>query len=53
LGQSGLRCRGGYAPNAAGRRFLDRLTLAPVDMAKLAHGNAVALLRFKVVEKAR
>jgi predicted TIM-barrel fold metal-dependent hydrolase len=34
-----------YAPNAAGRKFLDRLSLAPADMAKLTHGNADALLR--------
>lgn len=33
-----------YAPNAKGREFLDRLTLAPADMAKLTHGNAEALL---------
>ncbi|MEQ9122569.1 MAG: amidohydrolase family protein, partial [Alphaproteobacteria bacterium] len=34
-----------YAPNAKGRSFLDRLTLAPADMAKLTHGNAEALLK--------
>jgi hypothetical protein len=34
-----------YAPNASGRAFLDRLSLAPADMAKLAHGNADALLK--------
>jgi len=34
-----------YAPNAAGRRFLDRIALPPADMAKLCHGNADALLR--------
>ncbi len=33
-----------YAPNTKGREFLDRLTLAPADMAKLTHGNAAALL---------
>jgi predicted TIM-barrel fold metal-dependent hydrolase len=38
-----------YAPNAKGRAFLDRLALAPADMAKLTHGNAEALLRMKVV----
>lgn len=37
-----------YAPNAKGRDFLDRLSLAPADMAKLCHGNADALLRLKV-----
>ncbi len=37
-----------YAPNAKGRAFLDRLTLAPADMAKLCHGNADALLKLKV-----
>jgi len=34
-----------YAANAKGRSFLDRLTLAPADMAKLTHGNAEALLK--------
>jgi uncharacterized protein len=37
-----------YAPNANGRAFLDRLSLAPADMAKLTHGNADALLKLKV-----
>jgi 3-oxoacyl-[acyl-carrier protein] reductase len=37
-----------YAPNAWGRAFLDRLVLAPADMAKLTHDNADALLKFKV-----
>jgi len=36
-----------YAPNAKGRAFLDRIALAPVDMAKLTHGNADALLKLK------
>jgi uncharacterized protein len=36
-----------YAPNASGRTFLDRLSLAPADMAKLTHGNADALLRLR------
>ena len=36
-----------YAPNAKGRAFLDRLSLAPVDMAKLTHANADALLKLK------
>jgi uncharacterized protein len=34
-----------YAANAKGRAFLDRLALAPADLAKLAHGNADALLK--------
>jgi predicted TIM-barrel fold metal-dependent hydrolase len=34
-----------YAPNSKGRAFLDRIALAPVDMAKLTHGNADALLK--------
>src|SRR5215471_5758267 len=38
-----------YAPNAKGRAFLDRLALPPADIAKLAHANADALLRLKVV----
>jgi uncharacterized protein len=42
-----------YAPNAAGRAFLDRLSLAPADMAKLAHGNADALLKLEVADKTR
>jgi uncharacterized protein len=37
-----------YAPNASGRAFLDRLSLAPADMAKLTHGNADALLKLNV-----
>jgi uncharacterized protein len=36
-----------YAPNQAGRAFLDGLSLAPDDRAKLAHGNADALLKLK------
>jgi predicted TIM-barrel fold metal-dependent hydrolase len=34
-----------YAPNRKGREFLDRITLPPADMAKLAHGSAEALLK--------
>jgi predicted TIM-barrel fold metal-dependent hydrolase len=34
-----------YASNAKGRAFLDGATLAPADLARLAHGNADALLR--------
>jgi predicted TIM-barrel fold metal-dependent hydrolase len=37
-----------YAPNAKGRAFLNRISLAPADMAKLTHGNADMLLRLKV-----
>ena len=36
-----------YAPNARGRAFLDRISLAPSDMAKLTHANADALLKLK------
>jgi uncharacterized protein len=36
-----------YAPNAKGRAFLDRISLAPADMAKLTHGNADELLKLK------
>lgn len=36
-----------YAKNAKGREFLDRITLAPADRAKLTHGNAEALLKLK------
>jgi len=42
-----------YAPNAKGRAFLDRLALAPADMAKLAHGNADALLKLEDLSSAR
>jgi uncharacterized protein len=34
-----------FAPNAKGRAFLDRIALAPADMAKLTHGNVDALLK--------
>jgi len=37
-----------YSPNSAGREFLDRISLAPADMAKLAYANADALLKLKV-----
>jgi uncharacterized protein len=37
-----------YSPDALGREFLDRLSLAPADMAKLTHGNADAVLKLKV-----
>jgi predicted TIM-barrel fold metal-dependent hydrolase len=36
-----------YAANTKGRDFLNRLSLAPTDMAKLTHGNADALLKLK------
>jgi predicted TIM-barrel fold metal-dependent hydrolase len=39
-----------FAPDAAGRRFLDRIALAPDDKAKLSHGNADALLKLKVAK---
>lgn len=42
-----------YAPNANGRAFLDRLSLAPADMAKLAHANADALLKLNASAAAR
>jgi predicted TIM-barrel fold metal-dependent hydrolase len=37
-----------YAPNERGRDFLRSLSLAPADLAKLAHGNADRLLRLPV-----
>ena len=37
-----------YSPDALGREFLERIALSPADMAKLAHGNADALLKLKV-----
>jgi predicted TIM-barrel fold metal-dependent hydrolase len=40
-----------FAPNAAGRKFLNNVALSPADMAKLAHGNAEALLKLKVKGK--
>jgi predicted TIM-barrel fold metal-dependent hydrolase len=36
-----------YSSNMKGRAFLDRLSLAPADMAKLCHGNADALLKLE------
>jgi len=36
-----------FAPNLAGRKFLDNVALAPADQAKLAHGVADALLKLK------
>lgn len=40
-----------YAPNEKGRAFLNRISLAPADMAKFTHGNADALLKLKVPPK--
>ncbi len=37
-----------YASNTQGRAFLDKISLAPADMAKLTHGNADALLKLKI-----
>jgi uncharacterized protein len=37
-----------YSPDAMGREFLDRIALAPADMAKLSHGTADALLKLEV-----
>jgi predicted TIM-barrel fold metal-dependent hydrolase len=37
-----------FAPNAAGRKFLNNVSLAPADKVKLAHGNADAVLKLKV-----
>jgi uncharacterized protein len=42
-----------YAPNARGRAFLDRISLAPADMARLTHGNADALLELNASAAAR
>jgi predicted TIM-barrel fold metal-dependent hydrolase len=36
-----------YAPNMAGRRFLNSISLSPADMAKLCHANADSLLKLK------
>jgi hypothetical protein len=37
-----------FAPNAAGRRFLNTVSLSPADKEKLAHRTADALLKLKV-----
>ncbi len=37
-----------YAQDALGRKFLERISLSPADMAKLTHGTADALLKLKV-----
>lgn len=36
-----------YTPNENGRQFLDDVSLPPEQMAKLAHGNADAVLRLR------
>jgi uncharacterized protein len=36
-----------YASNEAGRALLDKLPLSPLDLAKLAHGNADRLLKLR------
>ena len=36
-----------FAPDAKGRKFLNEVSLAPDDMAKLTHRNADALLKLK------
>jgi uncharacterized protein len=36
-----------FAPNAAGRKFLNNVALAPADKEKLAHGTADAVLKLK------
>jgi uncharacterized protein len=36
-----------YPVDAWGKKFLDEVSLSPVDMAKLTHGNADALLKLK------
>jgi predicted TIM-barrel fold metal-dependent hydrolase len=40
-----------FAPNAAGRKFLNNVALAPADKEKLAHGTADAVLKLKVGAK--
>jgi predicted TIM-barrel fold metal-dependent hydrolase len=40
-----------YALDAKGREFLDRVSLAPADMAKLTHGNADALLKLNAATR--
>ena len=39
-----------YAPNAKGREFLNRISLSPADLAKLAHANADRLLKLKAAK---
>jgi hypothetical protein len=40
-----------FAPNAAGRSFLNRISLSPADLEKLCHGTADKLLKLKVAAK--
>src|SRR5580692_3090499 len=40
-----------FAPNAAGRTFLNNVALAPADKEKLAHGTADAVLKLKAGAK--
>jgi hypothetical protein len=40
-----------FAPNAAGRSFLNRISLSPADMEKLCHGTADKLLKLKIAAK--
>jgi len=40
-----------FAPNAAGRKFLNNVALAPADMIRLTHGNADALLKLKAAKR--
>jgi predicted TIM-barrel fold metal-dependent hydrolase len=40
-----------FAPNSAGRKFLNNVALAPADKEKLAHGTADAVLKLKVGTK--
>jgi hypothetical protein len=37
-----------YSTHMMGRQFLDKIWLAPADMAKFCHGTADALLKLKV-----
>jgi len=39
-----------YAPNTAGRRFLDTLPVSSADLAKIAHGNADGLLKLSDID---
>jgi len=41
-----------FAADAQGREFLDRISLSPADMAKLAHANADALLKLATPARA-
>ena len=39
-----------YASNEEGRSLLDKLPLSPMDLAKVAHGNADRLLKLQPVK---